>query len=282
MTTVAILGAGDTGAATAAALARLQCVQRIVIIDTAASAAAGKALDIQQAGAIAGLDTGLMGTDDVSRVTGCAVCVVADRFGHPSLEWDAEEGLAFVGRLVPLLGEAPLVFAGTKQTSLMAAASRELGIPRSRVSGAAPEAVRSAAISMVAMEARCSPREVSLTVLGAPPSGLVVPWSDASIGGYSLQRVLDQVQLNRVEARVASLWPPGPYALGAAAARVAAGMIRSARESFAVLTPIDGEFGVRPTIGVLPVMLSRSGIVHVRIPSLETRDRIRVETALIR
>ena len=44
MTTVAIVGAGDIGAATAHALAGLDCLQRIVIIDAGASAAAGKSL----------------------------------------------------------------------------------------------------------------------------------------------------------------------------------------------------------------------------------------------
>src|SRR5262245_12421118 len=103
VTTAAILGAGDIGAATAHALAGLDSVQRIGLIDAAASAAAGKALDIQQAGAIDAFHTAVTGTDDLSRVTGCAVCVVADRFGSSSREWAADEGLAMVGRLQPFL-----------------------------------------------------------------------------------------------------------------------------------------------------------------------------------
>ena len=282
MTTVAILGAGDVAAATAHALAALDCVQRIVLIDVAASAAAGKALDIRQAGAIDAFHTDLVGTDDLSRVTSSAVTVVADRFGASSSEWAAEEGLALLGRLKPFLGDVPLIFAGTQQTSLMAAAVRELGMRRERLMGSAPEALRSAAISMVAMEARCSPREVRLTVLGVPPGGFVIPWGEASIGGYALERMLQQVQLTRIEARITSLWPPGPYALGAAAARVAHAIVANARESFAVLTPLDGEFGVRRAVGILPAVLARTGIVHTRVPALDTRDRVRVETALSR
>ena len=43
-----------------------------------------------------------------------------------------------------------------------------------------------------------------LTTLGTPPAGFVVPWSEASIGGYALDRMLSQVQLTRVEARAST------------------------------------------------------------------------------
>jgi malate/lactate dehydrogenase len=133
---------------------------------------------------------------------------------------------------------------------------------------------------MVALEARCSPSEVELTVLGTPPSGFVVPWSEASIGGYSLERVLSQVELARIEARAARLWPPGPFALGLAAARVTEAMVRHSRRAFSVLTVLGGEFGVRGRVGALPVTLSPAGIATARVPTLNTRERVRLETAL--
>ena len=133
---------------------------------------------------------------------------------------------------------------------------------------------------MVAMEARCSPSEVDLTVLGAPPSGFVVPWSEASIGGYSLERVLSQVQLTRIEARAARLWPPGPFALGLAAARVAEGLVQNSRRAFSVLMVLGGEFGVRGRVGAIPVNLSPAGVTGTRVPTLNTRERVRLETAL--
>ncbi len=124
-------------------------------------------------------------------------------------------------RLKGFLGDAPIVFAGAHQSDLLLVGEREAGFDRRRLVGSAPEALAAAARAIVALEAHCSPSEVALSVLGAPPSGFVVPWSEATIGGYAAQRVLTQVQLRRIEARVARLWPPGPYALGLAAARVA-------------------------------------------------------------
>lgn len=55
MATVAIIGAGDIGGACAHALAAHDLVGHILVIDAAVNAAAGKALDIQQAGAISGV-----------------------------------------------------------------------------------------------------------------------------------------------------------------------------------------------------------------------------------
>jgi hypothetical protein len=130
------------------------------------------------------------------------------------------------------------------------------------------------------MEARCSPGEIRLAVLGAPPAGLVVPWGDASIGGCALERVLTTVQLTRLEARLARLWPPGPHALGAAAARVACAILTSSRRAFSILSVLDGEFGARGCVGTLPALLSPAGIAAVRVPTLDTRERVRIETAL--
>ena len=277
MTTVAIAGAGEIGGAAAHALAASDRVGRLLLVDPAAAAAAGKALDIRQAGAIGGFHTRLEGSDDGTRVAGCAACIVADRVGGG--EWRGDEGLALLRQLNPCLDRAPVVFAGADQGDLLAIAASELGIERRRLIGSAPEAVASAVRAIVALEANCSPRDVMLAVLGAP-SKLVVPWSEASIGGYALQQILSPVQLARVEARVAHLWPPGPSALGVAAAHLVVALLSSARRSFSVLTQLDGEFGVRNRPGCLPARLCPSGIAEARVPELSTRERVHVQTAL--
>ena len=278
MSTVCIIGAGELGGAIAHTLARGERAAHVVLVDASGKIAAGKALDIQQAGAVERFHTRLSGTDDATRVADAAAYVIADRAGQA--EWQGDEGLAMLTRLVTYAADAPLVFAGAAQASLLLAAGREAGVRRERLIGSAPEAFASAVTAIVAMEARCSPAEVKLNVLGAPPAGFVVPWSEASIGGYALERVLTQVQLARLEARVARLWPPGPYTLGLAAARVVEAIVTSSRRAFSVLSVLGGEFGVRGRVGSLPALLSTSGIVHIRVPTLNTRERVLVETAL--
>jgi malate dehydrogenase len=279
MRTVAIIGAGEIGGATAMALAAGDQASRVLLVDPAGEVAAGKALDIQQSGAIGGFHCSLSGTADETRVTGCGVCVIADRVGSFG-EWRDDDGLAMLGRLTRYLGGVPIVFAGASQAGLLGAAARELLIPRARLIGSAPEALTSCVRAIVALEARCSPGEVSLAVLGRPPAGFVVPWSGAAVGGYPLERVVTQAQLARIAARVTHLWPPGPNALGAAAAMVAQAILSDCRRSFSVLSWLDGEFGARRVVGALPVRMSSGGIAAAETPEIGPREAVRLKSML--
>lgn len=275
MTTVCILGAGEIGGATARALAAGDVASRVVLLDAARGVAAGKALDLQQAGAITGCHTALTGTDDWSRLTGAAVCIVADPVQGGS--WSDTDPL--LERLQAFAGKAPLVFAGTTDAALLIAGAAARGIPRRRLIGSAPQALQASIAAIVALEARCSVSEVAVSVLGAPPA-VVVPWSEASIGGRALHRVLDASAVARLDARAARLWPPRPGALGLAAAFVTQGLLHASRRAFTVSALLDGEFGLRNRVGVVPARLSPEGIARIDVPPLETRERVQVETAL--
>jgi malate dehydrogenase len=290
VTVATIIGAGDLGGAVAQALAARHSVDRVLIADAAESAARGKALDIQQSGAILGFDTQLQGTGDLRAAaaacraaaatpSGAGVCIVADRFGPSSSEWRGPEAVRQLAELASHLDGTPVVFAGAAQADLMLDAARDGVLPPTRLIGSCPEALASAVRAIVAMEARCAPGEVMVSVLGAPPA-FVIPWSEASIGGYALEQVLTPVQLTRVEARSQRLWPPQAYTLGMAAALVAEGVLRSARRTFSVLAVLDGEFGIRGRIGAVPALLASPGVVHRRVPPLSTRERVQLDTAL--
>jgi malate dehydrogenase len=279
LSTVAIIGAGEIGGAAAYALAAGGHARRVVIIDDAANAAAGKALDVQQAGAIMAFHALLAGTGDASRAVGCDVCVIADDFGGRA-EPGSGEALLRVRQLAEYVGDAPIVFAGAAHAELLATTAIEARLPRGRLIGSASEAVASAITAIVALEAECSPSDIMLTVLGTPPDGLVVPWSEASIGGYALQQVLPQVTLARLDARVKALWPPGPYALGTAAAHVVDALLSSSRRFFSVMTQLEGEFGVNRRPGIVSARLGSGGIEQIRLPELTTRERVLVQSAL--
>lgn len=100
------------------------------------------------------------------------------------------------------------------------------------------------------------------------------------MGGRALERVLTPVQLRRVEARVSRLWPPGPHALGLAAARVVEALATSARRASSVLTVLSGEFGIHDRVGVLPCYLAPYGVAEIRLPALDARERVQLETVL--
>lgn len=279
MSTVAIIGAGDIGGALARQLAAVDLVSRIVIVDDLASVAAGKALDVQQSAPVDGYHTTLTGTADLAAVVGAVAVVIADGAKAPVTEWKDEAGLALVKRVAGLNQRAPIVCAGPSQGSLVEKAVSEAGIPRTRVFGSAPEALRAAVIALTALEAGAAPIDISLSVLGRPPQQIVVPWDEASIAGRTATQVLSAAQIQRLDARIARLWPPGPYTLASATTRVLqAALTRSPRVHAALVTSTreEAKYG---RAAMMPVTLEPSGIATFVTPALSTRDRVRFETA---
>lgn len=280
MATVVILGAGDIGGALARQLAATDLVSRIVIVDDLANVAAGKALDIAQSGPVDGYHTALSGTNDVAAVVGAAAVVIADRAGPPAVEWQDERGLALLKRIAGLNQNAPIICAGAKQASVVEQGVNEAGLPRTRVFGSAPEALRSAVTAITALEAHASPSDISLSVLGRPPQHVIVPWDEAAISGRSATNVLSAAELARLDARIARLWPPGPYALaGAAAILVRTALTRTPRVHTA-LVAVTREEGLPGRSAMMPVTLGPNGIAALVPPALSARDRVRFETTM--
>lgn len=275
-----ILGAGEIGGAFARQLAATDLVSRIVLVDDLGTVAAGKALDVAQSGPVDRYHTAMMGTNDVAAVVGAAMIVFADRAGQPGGEWQDEPGLSLLKRVAGLNQSAPFLCAGAAQSGLVERGVNELGIPRTRLFGTAAEALRSAVTAITALEANAAASDISLSVLGRPPHQVIVPWDEAAIGGRTIPRVLSAAQLARLDARVARLWPPGPYALAAAATRIIRTAITRSPRLHMALVAVTQEEGTPGRSSMMPVTLQPSGIATVVAPALSTRDRVRYETSM--
>jgi malate dehydrogenase len=276
---VAIIGAGELGGALAHALTRLDFVPLVRLIDSKGSVAIGKALDLRQAAPIEGFTTIVAGDAEPLTAAGAAVIVIADKAGGS--EWQGEEASLLLEQL-SRASRAVIVCAGSTHLKVVDDAVRVLRIPAARIMGSAPEAMAAAVRAMVALETGGSPLEVGLTVLGAPPRHLVVPWQDATIGGLAATRVLDEPARRRVDARLAALWPPGPHALAAAAAAAVEAVAgRSRRVISAFVAQQEGAADCTRTVA-LPVRLGPRGVTKVEVPSLSTRDRVVLENAMLK
>jgi malate/lactate dehydrogenase len=133
---------------------------------------------------------------------------------------------------------------------------------------------------MAALEADVSPRDVNLTVVGRPPAQTIVPWNEASIGGYRAIDVLPPPALTRLDARLPRLWPPGPVALASAAARMLKVAATRGSDSLIGVVTMTRDEGNGGRAAMLPVTVGVRGITRVLTPSLSTRDRVRLESAL--
>ena len=280
MESVAIIGAGELGATIARTLACRGRIGEIRLIDEDVSVAAGKALDIQQAGPIERADTRVSAFAEIAAAAGAGVVIIADRVPHGSGEWRGEAGLGLVKRLNGQDPAAVLLCAGGLQRDLVERGIGELRVPRERLIGSAPEAVASAVRVLVALEAGTSPGGVSLSVVGIPPDGIVVPWSEAAIAGCTLTSVLSPPQLTRVSRRVPALWPPGPYALASAAARVTEAIMIGSTRVFSCFVVPDGHLGVRRVACAFPVVLGRFGIERLWSPTLSVQEQVQFENSV--
>jgi malate/lactate dehydrogenase len=169
-----------------------------------------------------------------------------------------------------------------RQRLLIDRGVHELGVPRTRLFGTAPEALRGAVASLVALEAGASPRDLSLLVVGRPPDQVIVPWDAASIAGRRAVDVLSPPSITRLETRVARLWPPGPMTLASAAARVVRSMLTRDAATHVVDVALTRDEGSGGQAAMLPARVGPSGIVHVERPPLSSRDRVRLESTLAR
>lgn len=271
MSTVAILGAGPIGASVAQTLARRVRVRDVRLFDAAASVAAGKALDIRQAGPVDGYDTRVSGGGDVLAATGADVIVIADASGEG--EWEGDRGLALVRQLMSAGAAAPFVFAGPKQTWLMEAVARELGVPADRIVGTAAAALSGAIRGLVALEASGSGADVSLVVAGRPPA-FVIAWSSATIGGALVTDRVPAHRLMAISHQVKALWPTGPYAIAAATAPVVEGLIAGSRAHLPGVTIVDREWEVRNRAALLPLTLGGGRVLAHHMPSFSAQERV--------
>ena len=280
MSTVVILGAGEIGGALARQLAATDLVSRIVLVDDLGTIAAGKALDVAQSGPVDRYHTVMSGTSDVSAVVGAALVVIADRAGQTGGEWQDEAGLALLKRVTGLNQVAPFLCVGATQGGLIERGVSEAGMARTRLFGTAPEALRSAVTAITALEAGAAPSDISLSVLGRPPEQVIVPWDEAAIGGRSIPKVLSAAQLARLEARVARLWPPAPYALASAATRMIRTALTHGPRLHMAMVAVTREEGTPGRSAIMPVTLQPSGIASIVAPALSSRDRVRYETSM--
>jgi malate dehydrogenase len=272
MSSVAILGAGPIGAATAGSLARSGRVSSIRLIDHAEATATGKALDILQAGPVERFTTRVSAAADPLAAAGAAVIVLADPIG--SGEWSGDDGSALVRQLVRGGGSAPIVFAGPSQTTLMETCARSIGVPAHRLVGSAAAAMVATAQSLAGLEMDFSGAE--LTVVGRPPR-FVVGWAAATAAGSLVTDRVPAHRLRAVSESIARFWPPGPYAIGAATTRIVESLIFGSRRLHAALTVVEHGLGPTGTAVMLPLELGRLRVLSHIMPSLSPQER----TALV-
>ena len=277
MSFIAIVGAGAIGGALAQRLASRGRVREVRLIDEQGSVAQGKALDIQQSGAVDGFVTKLTSASAIAAAAGAAAVVIADAAAGDA-EYAGEAGLALVKRLTAIESSAPLIFAGNTQRSVIVRAASELHVARRRLIGSAPSALEAAIRALAALEADGSASEMQLRVVGVPPDAAVIAWEEATASGQPISSLIPPHRLLAISARLPRLWPLGPFALASAAARVAEAAANGSRRRYTCFVCVsEGEMPA--AVLALPVEIARTGVTRVLRPSLTRQEQTLLDNA---
>jgi malate dehydrogenase len=274
MSFIAIIGSGPLGGSIAHKVAARDRVGEVRLIDAEERIAQGKALDIRQSSPIEDFSARVVGLSSFAGVAGADAIVIADAAAGQG-EITGEGGLALLRQIAAVETSAPIVFAGAAQRELMGRAIGELHIPAARVVGSAPFALESALRSLTGLLMDTSGVEIGLTVVGVPPHAAVVLWEEASISGQPLTSIVPPHEIAALNARLPGLWPPGPYALASAAARVIEAIVNGSRRRFSCFVAAG-----RGSVGAMPVELGEEGVRRVIEPVLTRQERTRLENAM--
>jgi malate dehydrogenase len=273
MSVIAIIGAGPLGGALAHKLAGRSRVAEVRLIDAEEQVARGKALDILQSGPVEGFSASVSAHGSIHAAAGADAIVLADTVS--GAEHAGETGLALLRQLGAGGSTAPFVFAGATQRGLMTRCITELHIPAARVIGSAPMALASAVRALSAVVLDSSASQIALNLFGVPPKHAVAAWQEGSVSGQPLPDVMGAHEIAAITARIPSLWPPGPYALASAAARVAEAVCSGSRRQYCCFVDVG-----RGQIAAMLVELKPGGIKRVLEPSLTSQERTALENAL--
>lgn len=296
---ISIVGAGTVGTAAAHWLASHH-LGDIVLTDIVEGLPQGKALDILQAGPIAGFDCRLMGSNDYADTANSDVVIVTA--GVPRKPGMTREELldtnagivrGVVEQVVPRSPDAVYIILTNPLDAMTYVAYRASGLPRERVIGQSGALDSTRFRAFLAMEIGVSVRDVDAMVIGAHTDKDMVPLASlASVRGMPVSRLLPPERLEAIVARTRRagaeitelMKASGFTAAGAALCEMTEAIVRDRKRVIPCCFYLDGEYGERDVCVGVPVVLGAGGVERVLELPLSDPERtaFRASVAAIR
>jgi malate dehydrogenase len=275
---VTILGAGNTGSATATWLAARDLCD-IVLLDIVPGLAKGRAFDLQEAMPILCQSTRITGADDYSATADSEIVVITA--GSPRKSGMTREDLLQVNASVVIEAvkqslkyspEAILILLTNPVDVLSYLAFQVSGLPKSRVIGQGGLLDTARFRMLVAQELGVSVENVHALVLGEHGESMVPMLRHSHVCGVPLSEMIPAEKLNILTERarnrgteIINLLKTGSAALAAGAALMA--MIESILEDAHRVLPCsaycEGEFGIHGLFFGVPAQIGRGGVERI-------------------
>jgi len=284
---VTVVGAGNVGATCAQELARRDYAD-VVLVDIKENLPQGKALDMNQAGAVLGYEPKVVGSNAYDVTAGSDVIVITA--GLPRSPGMSRDDLVttnekIVGSVTEQVKagspDGILLVVSNPLDAMCHVAKHASGWPKERVFGMAGILDTARFSTFIAWETGSSVKDVTAMVLGGHGDQMVPVVSYTDVGGVPLTRL---VAADKIEAMVertrkgggeivdllgTSAW----YAPGAAAAQMVDAICLDEKRVLPCTAYLEGEYGIHGLYVGVPVKLGARGVEEIVELELSEQER---------
>jgi len=290
-----VVGAGNVGMIAAMRLADADVFAEIVLVDVDEGRAQGIALDLTHSAALGRFSTTLRGTATVEEA-GAAdyVIITAGKARQPGMSRSdlISTNAAIVGdvarRVAKTSPDTVIVVVTNPLDEMTQHAWQESGLPADRVLGMAGVLDTARFQALVALTGAGRVDTVDALALGSHGEEMVIPVSQATVGGRPVQDVVRPATLDAVVTRargsgaeVVGLLKKGSafFAPGSSAARMVLAMVEDSGDVLPAAVLADGAYGIRDVYVGLPVRVGRRGVREVVEVPLEEAELAALRSA---
>ena len=274
---VTVVGAGNVGATCAQVLAARDYAD-VVLVDIVPNFPQGKALDINQMGAVLGYEPYVVGSNGYEETAGSDVVVITA--GVPRKPGMSRDDLvttnekivgAVTDAAIAVSPDAILIIVSNPLDAMCHVAKNASGFPKERVFGQAGILDTARFRTFIAWETGASVKDVQAVVLGGHGDQMVSIVSATTVGGVPLTKLVSKERIAELVARTAGgggevvelLGTSAWYAPGAAAAQMVDAIMLDEKRVLPCTAYLDGEYGIDGLYMGVPVKLGAGGIEAV-------------------
>ncbi len=294
---IAFYGAGNVGATAAHWLAPME-IGDCVLFDIFGQVAAGKALDLYEAGPPMGFDSRVTGSSDPESIAGADVVVVTagvPRRKDPETgKFPSRDELVKINQkvmvdvsanIVKYAPESIIVVVSNPLDAMCHVIEHETGFPRERIIGQAGALDTARYKSFIAMELGVSVEDVHGLVLGGHGDTMVPLPRHTSVAGIPVTELIDPEKLEAIIQRTAKgggeivglLGYSGYYAPAAGVTIMVESILKDKKRVIPSAVLTQGEYGYHNLFIGLPVVLGRGGIEQVIEMALNEKEAAMLE-----
>jgi len=274
---VTVIGAGNVGATCAQAVAARDYAD-VVLVDIKEGLPQGKALDINQMGAVLGYEPRVTGSNSYDETAGSDVVVITagvPRTGDMSRDDLVSTNEKIVGSVteetIAHSPDAILIIVSNPLDAMCHVAKNVSGWPKERVFGMAGILDTARFSTFIAWQTGTSVKDVQAMVLGGHGDQMVPVVSATTVGGIPLRKLAGEAEIDAMVERTAKgggelvklLGTSAWYAPGAAAAQMVDSIMLDEKRVLPCTAYLVGEYGIDGLYMGVPVKLGAGGIEQV-------------------